>query len=310
MRIIITGGSGLIGSALAAGLAGDGHEVIVLTRDPDRAAARLGQGIRAARWDGRTAEGWGRLADGAGAIINLAGESIAGENLIAGRWTAARKRVIRDSRVNAGRAVAAAIRGASQKPALLLQASAVGYYGPHGDEPVTEDTPAGSDFLAQVCVEWEASTAEVEAMGVRRVVTRTGIPLSNKGGAFPPLRTIASLGGGGPLGSGKQWWPWLHFDDEIAALRRLLESDASGVYNVCSPNPVQEAQFFKVLGRVMHRPSFMPTPAFALRLMAGELADGLLLNGQRQMPTRLQKLGYTFKYPELEPALRSLIKQS
>jgi uncharacterized protein (TIGR01777 family) len=306
MRILITGGSGFIGSALSANLAAGGHEVILLTRNPDKAGAGLPPGVRAARWDGRTAEGWGQLADGAGAIVNLAGESIAGANPIVGRWTAARKQAIRESRVNAGRAVVEAIRAASQKPAVLVQASAVGYYGPHGDELVTEDTPAGSDFLASVCVDWEASTAEVEAMGVRRVVTRTGLPLGHKGGAFPPLRMIANLGGGGPMGSGKQWWPWLHLDDDIAAVRSLMESDASGPYNLSSPNPVRQAEFFKVLGQVMRRPSFIPTPGFALRLIAGELADALLLTGQREMPGRLQKAGFNFKFTELEGALRDL----
>jgi len=307
MRILITGGSGLIGSALASNLASDGHEVIILARNPDKAGSKLGRGIQATRWDGRTAEGWGQLADGAGAIVNLAGESIAGANIIAGRWTAARKQAIRDSRVNAGRAVVEAIRAAKQRPGVLVQASAVGYYGPCGDEPVTEATPPGNDFLAQVCVAWEASTADVEAMGVRRVVTRSGLPLTNNGGAFPPLRMIVNLGGGGPMGSGRQWWPWLHFDDEIAALRRLMESDASGPYNVCSPNPVRQAEFFKVLGKVMHRPSFVPTPSFALRLMAGELADALLLSGQREVPVRLQRLGYQFKYLELDGALKDLV---
>lgn len=307
MRIIITGGSGFLGTALSASLVADGHEVIVLTRNPDQAGSKLGQGVRAAGWDGRTAEGWGHLADGAGAIVNLAGESIAGANIVAGRWTAARKQAIRDSRVNAGRAVVEAIRAAKQKPGLVVQASAVGYYGPHGDEVVTEDTPAGNDFLARVCVDWERSTAGVETMGVRRVVARSGLPLSNKGGAFPPLRMIANLGGGGPMGSGQQWWPWLHLDDEIGALRRLMEPDASGPYNVCSPNPVTESAFFKTLGQVMHRPSFIPTPAFALRLIAGELADALLLSGQRQLPARLVKLGYKFKYLELERALQNLL---
>ena len=304
MRILITGGSGFIGSALSANLAADGHEVISLTRNPDQ--AKLPAGVRAARWDGRTAEGWGQLADGAGAIINLAGESIAGANPLVGRWTAARKQAIHDSRVNAGQAVVAAIRAAKQKPGVLLQSSAVGYYGPHNDEMVTEETPAGNDFLAGVCQDWEASSAEVETMGVRRVIVRTGIPLGNKGGAFAPLRLIANLGGGGPMGSGKQWWPWLHLDDQIAAMRLLLDSDARGPYNVCSPNPAREAEFFKVLGQVMHRPSFLPTPGFALRLIAGELADALLLTGQRQVPSRLVKQGFKFKYPELEGALKDL----
>ena len=307
MRIIITGGSGFIGTALSAQWVADGHEVVILSRNPDRAAPKLGRGIRAERWDGRTAAGWGHLADGAGAIVNLAGESIAGANPIVGRWTAARKRVILESRVNAGQAVVEAIRAAKQKPGVLVQASAVGYYGPCGDEPVSEETPPGHDFLAGVCVAWESSSAEAETLGVRRVVIRTGLPLSNKGGAFPPLRMIANLGGGGPMGSGKQWWPWLHLDDYVAALRRLMESDASGPYNVCSPNPVRQAEFFKVLGKVMHRPSFIPTPGFVLRLMAGELADALLLSGQRELPIKLQKLGLKFKYPELEPALRNLV---
>ncbi len=306
MRILITGGAGFLGSALATNLAADGHEVIILTRNPDQAGPKLPTGTRPARWDGRTAEGWGQLADGAGAIINLAGESIAGANPVLGRWTAARKQAIHDSRINAGHAVVAAIRAAQQKPGVLVQASAVGYYGPRTDELVTEETPAGSDFLAGVCKDWEAATAEVETLGVRRVIVRTGIPLGNKGGAFPPLRLIANLGSGGPMGSGQQWWPWLHLDDHIAAVRLLLESDARGPYNVCSPNPARQADFFKVLGKVMHRPSFVPTPGFALRLIAGELADALLLTGQRQVPSRLQKSGFKFKYPELEGALRDL----
>jgi len=308
MRILITGGTGFIGTALAANLAVDSHDVIILSRNPDKAGAKLPPGVHAARWDGRTAEGWGKLADGAGAIINLAGESIAGANPVAGRWTAERKRAIHDSRVSAGQAVLAAVRAAQQKPGVLIQASAVGYYGPLADELAAEDRPAGNDFLAGVCKDWEASTAEVETLGVRRVITRTGLPLSLKGGAFPPLRLIANLGGGGPMGSGKQWWPWIHLEDLLAAMRRLMDdSSASGPYNLCSPNPVRQAEFFHVLGRVMNRPSFIPTPGFALRLIAGELADALLLSGQREVPSRLEKMDFKFDFPELEGALRDLV---
>jgi hypothetical protein len=157
-------------------------------------------------------------------------------------------------------------------------------------------------------VDWEASTAEVTQMGVRRVVARTGILLSKDSGAFPPLRMIASLGAGGPMGSGKQYWPWIHMADEIAALRFLIDSSAAGAFNLCAPNPVPEAQFFKTLGKVLHRPAFLPTPAFALRLMAGELADGLLLTGQRQVPTALRGLGFKFEYEELEAALKDLVQ--
>jgi uncharacterized protein (TIGR01777 family) len=308
MRILITGGSGFLGSALSANLAVDGHEVILLSRNPEKAKGHLAPGVGVARWDSQTAEGWANLAEGAGAIINLAGESIAGANPLAGRWTPARKVAIHDSRTEAGKAVVEAVRAASQKPAVLVQASAVGYYGPLGDEPATEDRPAGNDFLARVCVDWEASTAEVEKLGVRRVVVRTGLPLGVKGGALPPLRTIANLGAGGPMGSGKQWWPWIHLEDWVAAVRRLIEdAEASGAYNVCAPNPVRQADFFHTLGQVMSRPSFMPTPAFALRLIAGEMADAALLAGQREVPSRLEKMNFKFEFPELAAALQDLV---
>jgi len=307
MRIIMTGGSGFIGTALSTSLAADNHEVIVLSRSPEK-AGKLPPGVRAVAWDGRTAAGWAELADGASAIINLAGESIAGANPLAGRWTAARKQAMHDSRVNAGQAVVEAVRAAKQKPGLLVQASAVGYYGPLADELADETTPAGHDFLAGVCVDWEKSTAAAETLGVRRVIIRTGLPLSLKGGAFPPLRLIANLGAGGPMGSGQQWYPWIHLTDHVAAVRRLMDDpNASGPFNVCAPNPVRQAEFFHVLGRVMNRPSFMPTPGFALRLIAGEMADAILLSGQREVPARLEKMDFRYEFPELEGALRDLV---
>jgi len=301
MRVIITGGTGLIGRALAADLAFELYEVIVLTRHPER-ATRLPKGVRAEGWDGRTAAGWGRLADGADAIINLAGESIA-----SGWWTAARKRRILESRVNAGRAVVEAVNGATRKPGLVIQASAVGYYGPHGDEEVTEALPAGNDFLADVCREWEASTAEVQAMGVRRAVLRTGIVLSRTGGPLPVMRLPFQFFVGGPLGGGKQWFPWIHIADEIGAIRfAMKKTEAQGVFNVCSPNPLTNAAFSRTLAKVMRRPSFMPAPAFAVRLMLGELST-LLLDGQREIPQRLQQLGFRFRFSEAEAALRDLL---
>jgi uncharacterized protein len=307
MRIIITGGTGLLGTKLANNLTDDGHEVIILSRNPQGAARGLRKGQRAERWDGRSAEGWGHLADGADAIVNLAGESIAGANPIVGRWTAARKRSILDSRVNAGRAVVEAVRAAANKPKVVLQQSAVGYYGPRGSEPVTEDTPPGSDFLSQVCVQWEASTAPVEEMGVRRVITRTGLPLTTDGGFLPPLLLQFRLFAGGPMGNGRHWWPWIHMADTLAAMRFLIDSGASGPHNLSAPNPVTNREFGKTLGKVLRRPSLIPAPAFALRLLMGELADGLLLNGQRQVPEALERLGFTFKYRDLEPALRDTL---
>ena len=301
MRTIITGGSGLIGRALAAELAAAEHEVIVLSRAPARVSG-LPAGVRAVGWDGRTAEGWQDLADGATAIVNLAGESIA-----AGRWTAARKQRIADSRHQAGAAVVQAVTGATTRPQVVIQASAVGYYGPRGDETITEDSAAGDDFLAQICVPWETSTEEVERLGVRRAIIRTGIVLSREGGALPQMMLPFRLFAGGPLGSGRQGFPWIHLADEVSAIRWLIErEDASGPFNLAAPETLTNAEFGRVLGRVMRRPSFMPTPGFALRLVLGELST-LLLDGQRQVPQRLLDLGFTFRFPTAEAALRDLL---
>jgi uncharacterized protein (TIGR01777 family) len=302
MRIIITGGSGLIGRALSASLAADGHQVILLSRTPERATG-LPVGVRAAGWDGHTAAGWGSLADGAEAIVNLAGESIA-----AGRWTPERKRRIRDSRLNAGRAVLEAVQAAADRPQVVVQASAVGYYGPCGDEEITEQTPPGDDFLAQaVVVEWEASTAPVEALGVRRAVIRTGVVLSKDGGALPRLLLPFKLLAGEPLGSGRQWFPWIHIADEVRAIRFLIDSQAAdGPFNLSAPNPLTNAEFSRALGRVLGRPSFLPTPTPVLRLLFGEMAT-VLLDGQRALPVRLLDLGFTFRFPEAESALRDLL---
>jgi uncharacterized protein (TIGR01777 family) len=236
------------------------------------------------------------------AVVHLAGENIA-----AGRWTDARKRRIRESRVKSSRAVAEAIEEAADKPRVLLQGSAVGYYGPRGDEVVSEEEPPGEDFLARVCVEWEASTAGVESLGVRRAVLRTGVVLSTEGGALPKMLLPFRLFAGGPVGSGRQCFPWIHIADEVGAIRFLLENDrASGPFNLTAPEPITNRQFSRVLGEVLHRPSLLPAPAFALRLALGEMAD-MLLNGQRAVPSQLQELGYTFRFPEAEAALRDLL---
>ncbi len=306
MRVIITGGTGLIGRALAASLAADGHEVIVLSRAPERAAS-LPAGVRAERWDGVSAAGWGGLADGdvpgGVAIVNLAGE-----NLGEGRWTAERKARFLTSRLNAGQAVVEAIRAAGTKPAVLIQSSAVGYYGPHGDEPVTERTSAGADYLGRLAVQWEASTQEAEALGVRRPVIRTGVVLSARSGALPRLMLPFRFFAGGPLGSGRQWIPWIHLDDEVRAIRFLIERpEASGPFNLCAPNPVTNREMAQTLGRVLGRPAFFPVPALALRLMLGKMAT-VVLDGQRELPQRLLDLGFTFRFPNLQPALKDLVR--
>jgi uncharacterized protein (TIGR01777 family) len=301
MRVVITGGTGLIGRALAADLAADSHEVILLSRAPGWVAG-LPAGVRAAGWDGQTAAGWGPLADGAQAIVNLAGE-----NLGAGRWTAERKRRIRASRLNAGQAVVEAVRAAGRAPRVVVQSSAVGYYGPQGDQELAEGAPPGNDFLARLCVEWEASTAPVEAMGVRRVVIRSGVVFHASDGALPRMLLPFKLFVGGPLGSGRQWLSWMHIADEVAAIRFLIEKEeAAGAFNLAAPHPLTNAEFGRVVGRVLGRPAWIPAPAFALRLVLGEMAT-MVLDGQRAVPRRLLALGFAFRFPEAEAALRDLL---
>jgi len=311
MRVIITGGTGLIGRALTTSLAADGHEVIILSRAPEKAMG-LPKGARAEKWDGRTADGWGALADGADAIVNLAGESIGGENMLAlftKRWTPERLQLIRDSRVNAGNAVKQAIEHARQKPKVLIQSSAVGYYGLRGDDEITEDTPAGDDPLAKICVAWEATTADVEKMGVRRVVIRTGgVVMSTQGGALPFMLLPFKLFVGGPLGNGRQWFSWIHITDEARAIRFLMDSaEAQGAFNLCAPMPLRNAELGRVVGKVMRRPSFLPMPAFAMQLLLGEKSV-IVLDGQRQLPKRLQQMGFQFRFPDAESALRDLLR--
>ena len=302
MRVIITGGTGLIGQALTQSLAADGHEVIVLSRNPDKVSG-LPQGARAVKWDGRSAQGWGQLADGADAIVNLAGESIA-----AGRWSEARKQSILQSRVEAGRAVVDAVKAATRKPRVVVQSSAVGFYGPRGSEKIAEDASAGHDFLASVCRAWEASTAELESLGVRRVIIRTGVVLDKNGGALPQMMLPFKLFAGGPLGGGRQGFPWIHLADEVAAIRFLIDQpSASGVFNLSAPNPLSNAQFGRVLGKVLGRPSFMPTPGIAMKMMFGEMST-LLLDGQFEIPQRLQQLGFTFRFADAEATLRDVLK--
>lgn len=302
MRIVITGGTGLIGTALAARLAQEGHEPIVLSRNPDKAGADLPTGVRAEAWDGKTGAGWSKLIDAGTTIVHLAGAGVADE-----RWTPSRKREIRDSRLVSGAAVLAAIREAPAQPRALLQASAVGYYGPRGDEAIDESEPPGDTFLAEVCVEWEESTREVESQGIRRALLRTGLVLTPKGGALGKMLLPAKFGANGPLGSGRQGFPWIHLEDEIGAIRFLIDrEDASGPFNLTAPNPPSQAEFARALGHVLHRPSFLPAPAFALRLALGEMAD-MLLTGHRVVPKRLLELGYKFRFPDLEGALADLL---
>jgi uncharacterized protein (TIGR01777 family) len=301
MRVLITGGSGLIGRALAANLARDGDEVIVLSRQPERVTG-LPAGVNAKWWDGHTIEKGGSVVDGVDAIINLAGE-----NISSGRWTSERKRRILESRLNAGRAVVQAVEAAVHKPRVVIQASGVGYYGPCGEEEITEETPPGHDFLSRIAVDWEASTAPLEALGVRRVIIRTGVVLSSEGGALPRMLLPFRLFAIRRLGSGRQWFPWIHITDEVRAIRFLMETErASGSFNLSAPAPLTNAEFSRLLGKQLRRPALIPVPGFMLRLLFGEMATALL-DGQRAIPRRLLQLGFTFQFAEGSLALRDLL---
>jgi uncharacterized protein (TIGR01777 family) len=304
MRVIITGGTGMIGRQLAASLLKDGHEAIALSRDPQRHQRKVPEGVRLVAWDAQSAQGWGELADGADAIVNLVGE-----NLSARPWSPAQKRRIRESRLNGGKAVVEAVRQAKQKPKVVIQASGVNFYGPGGDEILSEDHAAGSDFLSQVCVDWEGSTAEVEKMGVRRAIVRSGVVLDKNEGALPRFLLQFRLFAGGPLGSGRQWLSWIHPQDEINAIRFLIDhQEAQGPFNLASPNPKTNREFGKAIGRVLHRPALIPVPALAIKLVFGEMSI-VVLKGQRAVPQKLIQNGFQFTHPEIQEALRDVIKQ-
>lgn len=300
-RVILAGGTGLIGRRLAAELVRRGYETVVLSRTPERVIG-LPAGARAVGWDGRTAAGWGELADGAAAIVNLAGATIAK------RWTARRKDEILRSRLEAGAAVVAAVEAAAVKPQAVVQASAVGFYGARGDEVLTEDAPSQPGyFLSDVCVAWEASTAPVEALGVRRAVARIGLVLAGEGGALPPLVLPFRLFAGGPTGSGRQYYPWIHIDDVVGALALLIENPAArGTFNLTAPAPATNRDVARAIGRTLRRPSLIPAPGFALRLVLGEMA-ALVVDGQRAVPARLEALGFRHRHTALPEALADLL---
>lgn len=300
MKIIIAGGTGLIGRALAASLAGAGHEVIVLSRQPERASTLRNVVVHA--WDACTPGNWGGLIDKETIIVNLAGENVGGRC-----WSRRQKVRIARSRVDAGRAVLAAVAAAEAKPRAVLQASAVGYYGSCGDKAITETHPAGTDFLAEVCLQAEASTAPVQELGVRWVALRTGVVLSRNGGALPVMVKLFRLGLGGRLGDGRQWFPWIHIEDAVAAIEFLMEHEsAAGPFNLSSFDPVRNRHFVRLLARFLKRPAFFHVPSPVLRCVLGEMSS-MLLSSQRAVPRRLLEMGFRFRFPEPGAALRDLL---
>jgi uncharacterized protein (TIGR01777 family) len=297
MKIVIAGGSGFIGESLCSQLLARGHDVVVLSRDPSKVAA--GRGVA---WDAKSQGVWSSDASDADAIVNLSGENIA-----EGRWTDERKRRIVDSRLNATRALVEALRGAPAKSRAFVSASAIGYYGPHGDEELDESAPAGADFLASICGQWEEA-ARTATPFARLVIVRIGIVLAKEGGALSKMLLPFRLFAGGKFGSGKQWMSWITRDDLVRLFVWAIENDsARDVYNATSPNPVRNEEFTKTLGRVMHRPALAPAPAFALRIALGEMADALLLSGQRVVPRHTLSDGFRFEQTALEPALRQIL---
>jgi uncharacterized protein len=304
MKIVIAGGTGFLGSRLAASFSADSHDVVILTRGTTttKTAAAAAGHLRAVAWSPTGEAGsWAAEIDGAAALVNLAGESIAGR-----RWSAPHKARILESRIHATRSLAAAIGRASAPPGVWVSGSAVGYYGPLGDEPATEERRAGADFLASVCVQWEQEALRASDR-TRVVCIRTGLVLAREGGALPEMLPPFRIGVGGPVGSGRQYWPWIHVDDWVGLVRWAVTTTAvSGPLNTTAPNPVTNREFAAALGRAMHRPAFLPAPAFALRLLLGEMADALLLSGQRAIPAKAERLGYRFRFKNVDDALNQL----
>ena len=292
MHVVITGASGLIGGALIDELRRRGVSITAVSRNP-RAHSAL-SGVNWTDWNG--------LADavsGAAGVVHLAGEGIVDQ-----RWNNARKEALRSSRIETTRQVVEAIKAAGEKPGVLVSGSAVGYYGSQVERESTEAAPAGDDFLAQLCADWEA---EAEGAGVRTVRARIGIVMSTEGGALPRLLMPFKLGMGGPIGRGRAWWSWIHLDDVVGAIVYALENNhVEGAINLTAPNPVRNSEFSSALGRALKRPALMPVPPMALKVMLGEGA-GVLLASQRILPTRTLDLGYRFKYTHIDVALQDLV---
>jgi uncharacterized protein (TIGR01777 family) len=296
--VVISGAGGLIGSALSASLRSDGHRVLELRRGGITDGDEIGWDPEAGRIDAPALEA-------VDAVVHLAGEGI-GEQ----RWTDEQKRRIRDSRVRGTAVLAAAVATREQKPRVFVSASAIGYYGNRGDEILTEDSAPGDDFLAEVCRSWESETQPAADSGVRTVKLRTGIVLAKHGGALQRMLLPFKLGIGGKQGSGKQWMSWIALDDEISVIRTAIDDERlRGPVNVVSPNPVTNQEFAHTLGRVLHRPTFLPTPMLPLRARYGrDLVDTLLLVSQRVKPAALEAIGFAFRYPVLEPALDAILR--
>jgi uncharacterized protein (TIGR01777 family) len=301
VKITLTGATGLIGPELVRALGERGDEVTVLSRDPAKARARLG--VEAVAWDPASGPAPAEALSGRGAVVHLAGEPVAQ------RWTDEAKRAIHDSRETGTRNLVAGIGAlaVAERPRVLVSSSAVGYYGKHGDEPVTESTPPGDDFLAGVCVAWEREARRAGELGLRVVLVRTGVVLDSGGGALAKMLPFFRLGIGGPVAGGRQFLPWIATADLLGLYLAALDDDAwEGPINASAPEPVTNAAFAKALGRALHRPAFAPVPGLAVRALYGDMAE-IVTEGQRAVPERPQELGYRYAVPDLDAALRQAL---
>ncbi len=299
MRVAITGATGRIGTRLVGALRRRGDDVTVLSRDAARARAALG--VEAVAWRPEDEPAPVAALAGRDGVLHLAGEDVAQ------RWSAAAKQRLLASRELGTRNLVAGLRAADPRPGVLVSASAVGYYGPHGDEPVTEATPPGDDFLAGICAAWEREAAAAEALGVRVVRVRTGVVLDRGGGALAKMLPFFRLGVGGPVAGGRQRLPWIHVDDLVGIYLAALDQAAwTGPVNATAPDPPTNKAFSRALGRALHRPAFAPVPGLAVRALYGEMAD-IVLSGQRAVPERPLALGYRFVHPDLDEALRAAL---
>ncbi|HTU19620.1 MAG TPA: TIGR01777 family oxidoreductase [Gemmataceae bacterium] len=306
MRVFITGGTGLVGRRLSKQLHQRGDQIVILSRRAAQARELFGASAEIVEGDPTRSGDWMTATGDCDAVVHLAGE-----NIFARRWNADFKKLLHDSRILSTQNVVEALRRkpmrADGQAKVLVNASAIGFYGPHGDEELTEDSQPGSDFLAQLCVEWEQAARAAESAGVRVAMVRVGVVLDREGGALAKLLTPFKLGGGGPVGSGRQWMSWIHHADLIGLFLLALDNaEAKGPINGTAPNPVTNRDFGKVLGHVLHRPAFVWTPALALRILLGEAAT-LVTTGQRVLPRRALELGYSFQYPTLEAALTQIL---
>jgi len=302
MRVTVTGATGLVGAELVAALTARGDHVTVLSRNPAQAREQLGDAVEAVAWSPLAGPAPAAGLDGRDAVVHLAGEPVAQ------RWNDAAKRRIRDSRERGTANLVAGIAAARERPAALVSASAVGYYGPRGDEQVDESTPPGDDFLAQVCVAWEREATAAERHGLRVAVVRTGVVLDGRGGALAMMLPPFKLGLGGPVAGGRQWMPWIALEDLVGLYLAALDGGPAwnGPLNGSAPEPVTNGDFSKALGRALHRPAVAPVPRLALKALYGEM-EQIVTTGQRAVPRRPQALGFTWRRAQLDDALRAAL---